>query len=226
MDMKNFPAIGVFNRDLTTSADARVVGWTSVNNLQKMSYACGFCRNFISNDKGYTLVGMVAQRQIAIAYIHICHICHNPTYFDPNGLQFPAGSVGKRFDHAPSDVLDMYEQALRCLRADCLEATVMVCRRLLMALAYSLNAEEGKTFQYYVEYFVTCGAITTPMKPWVDKIREIGNFATHKMPKITQEQAENVVRFVEVVFDNVFEAPGKAGIATPFVWRVSTVDQS
>ena len=217
-----FPARNRLNYDMTVRhqmGEFRVGNWDQVIDLPKFSYTCGFCRNLISNARGYSLQGVLNAQPRRVAFIHICHICHNPTYFNPDGDQLPTGAVGKNFKHVPNEFLKVYSQALRCLRADCVEASVLVCRRLLMVIAYRLNAEEGKTFQFYVDYLVECDAITKSMKPWVDKIRQIGNVATHTIPSVSKSDAENVVKFVELLFGNLFEGPGDAEIPTPYLWR-------
>ncbi len=91
-----------------------------------------------------------------------------------------------------------------------------------MVLAWRLKADDGKKFQYYVEYLVFVGAISAPMKTWVDKIRTIGNAATHEIPEVSEEETKSVLKFVELVFENVFEAAGDAGVDSPFELRSST----
>lgn len=196
--------------------------------IRTMSFACGHCGNLISNGLGFQatvsyqqLIGSRMEKSAIVgAYIQICHVCGHPTYFDPRGDQQPLGVVGRRFKHVPDDLISTYYQAVRCLKARCLEASVMVARRLLMVLAWRLKADDGKTFQYYVEYLVSVGAISAPMKVWVDKIRTVGNAATHEIPSVVEDDAKAVLKFIELVFENVFEAAGEAGLASPFELRV------
>lgn len=203
--------------------------WGAVQEIPQLSYTCGFCGKHISNRHGYYALvtydtsGLPNQRgnsvQGAAAYIYVCHICGGPTYFSTEAEQLPIGIGERVFVHVPPDLVAAYQQSIRCLKAGCLEACVMVARRLLMVLAWRLNADEGKKFVEYVNHLVAVGAISAPMKVWVDKIREIGNAATHEIPSVTGDDAKIVVRFVELVFDNVFEAAGGAGVASPFSLR-------
>lgn len=197
--------------------------WGNAQGIAMMSYTCGHCGNLVSNNNGYVASGNYRKGASLfsgnVAYIQLCHICREPTYFAYDGSQYPVGTAGRSFKHVPGDLIDIYIQAQKCLKADCFAASVMVARRLLMILAWRLQAADGLTFQKYVDHFVDCGAISPAMKGWVDKIRKIGNASNHEIPDTTQEDAQNALRFVELIFDNVFEAPTAAGIPSPFNLR-------
>lgn len=194
--------------------------WRNAEGISALSYVCGHCGENISSNLGYrasTVIANVAYDRAA--FIHVCHKCSQPTYFSHTGRAYPGATVARSFAHVPPDLVDAYQQICRCLGANCLEAGVMVARRLLMVLAWRLGADEGKSFQHYVDFFVQCGAISAPMKVWVDKIREVGNATNHSIPHVSIDDAKNVVRFVELILDNVFEAAGVAGVASPFSLR-------
>lgn len=198
----------------------KIQTWANCSELPKISYTCGYCGNLISNARGYFATIALERVSRQSTYIHVCHICQQPTHFNSNGEQYPIGTVGRAFKHVPDDLLREYIQTQKCLKAECLEASVMVARRLLMVLAWRLNADEGKSFQDYVEHFVAVGAISPAMKVWVDKIRQIGNASNHKILSVTQDDAKMVLQFIDLIFDNVFEAPASAGVASPFTLRV------
>ena len=201
--------------------------WAGVQNIPQMSYTCGHCGSLVSNNHGYLATVLYEtpagsgrnNLSSAGAYIHLCHICEGPTYFAFDGNQYPVGTAGRSFRHVPPDLVDVYAQAQKCFKAECYAASVMMARRLLMVLAWRLQAADGLSFQKYVDYFVECGAISPAMKGWVDKIRQIGNATNHEIPDTTQEDAQNALRFVELIFDNVFEAPSAAGVSSPFNLR-------
>lgn len=124
--------------------------------------------------------------------------------------QVPGPRVGETVNHLPEDVAALYNEVRDCIAAGALTAAVLTGRRLLMNVAATHGADDGKPFAFYVDYLVKEQHITPAMKPWVDQIRTLGNEATHELPAVTQEQAMSMVAFVGMLLKVVFEYPALA----------------
>ena len=68
----------------------------------------------------------------------------------------------------------------------------------------------GKGFVDYVNDLEGGGFIAPPNKPWVDKIRTLGNEATHDLPAMTKEQARMALDFSAMLLKTLYEYPARA----------------
>jgi len=117
-------------------------------------------------------------------------------------------------DHVASqEVENLYEEARNCMKVSAYTAAVMCCRKLLMNVAVSEGADEGKTFAYYVTYLADEGHIPLKAEAWVDHIRDKGNEANHEIQIMSREDAERLVRFSEMLLRIMYEYP--AEVAKP-----------
>ena len=87
----------------------------------------------------------------------------------------------------------------------------MLARKVLMNLAVLEGAQENKPFLYYVNYLADNGFVPKKGKPWVDKIRELGNEATHEIKLVSAEDAKDVMFLIENLLRFNFEMTGGAG---------------
>jgi len=183
------------------------IEWRGVGTMQSHSYTCGFCNNPIASNVGYFAVmsaGSVAGR------IYICHFCHKPTYFDVGSHQTPGSSYGNPVPNISSEeVAELYEEARSCMKVSAYTATALCCRKLLMSIAVAKGATEGLKFAQYVDFFATDGIIPKDSKEWVDHIRDKGNDATHEIPNISKEDAEDLIRFSEMLLKIIYEFPSR-----------------
>lgn len=87
----------------------------------------------------------------------------------------------------------------------------MLCRKLLFHLAvnFGLPAQDDKgrapTFSASVQQLEDSGIITVRMRPWVDRIKDVGNEANHVIAPIDEETAMDVARFTEQILRLSFE---------------------
>jgi len=106
---------------------------------------------------------------------------------------------------------EVWEEARSCLAVGANAAAVMLCRNLLLhvAIGNGLSPEDDKgrspNFDVAVNHLQSVGVITVRMKPWVDRIREVGNQANHKLEAISAEQALDVARFTEQLLRLAYE---------------------
>lgn len=76
-----------------------------------------------------------------------------------------------------------------------------------MNLAVHHGAAEGLPFVKYIDHLEEQGYIPPNGKVWVDEIRKKGNLATHDLPTISQEDASQILNFVEMLLRFSYEFP-------------------
>jgi len=109
----------------------------------------------------------------------------------------------------------LWEEARVCLAAGANVAAAMVCRKLLLhvAVAHGLPAKNDKgwapNFAQAIAHLEAEGLITRKMRPWVDRIKEVGNDATHEVTAVSAEQALDVATFMEQLLVLAYELDAK-----------------
>jgi hypothetical protein len=175
---------------------------SSGGKLQRKAYICGYCDRSVGSNHGY-----YANRG---GQINICPNCQNPTYFSETGDQVPGSAFGGHVDHiASADVDNLYEEARNCMKVSAYTAAAMCCRKLLMNVAVSEGADEGKNFAYYVKYLAEEGHIPPKATTWVDHIRDKGNDANHEISIMNREDAERLIKFSEMLLRIMYEYPAE-----------------
>ena len=91
------------------------------------------------------------------------------------------------------------------MKVEAYTGAVMLLRKILMNVSVENGAEEGKKFQYYIDFLYDKGIIHIKQKLLTDKIRTIGNEANHKIEAITKETAENTFKLTEHLLLNNYE---------------------
>ena len=66
---------------------------------------------------------------------------------------------------------------------------------------------KSKQFIYYVNYLSDNGYVPPNGKVWVDKIRNLGNEATHKLEVKSKEDAELAITFTSMLLKFIYEFP-------------------
>ena len=94
-------------------------------------------------------------------------------------------------------------------------AAVLTCRKILMHAAVSHGAEEGETFQAYVDWLVAEGHVPKKGKEWVDEIRKQSNVANHEIQTVDRADAEKMITFTGMLLKMVHEFPGRLNPPTP-----------
>lgn len=188
----------------------KIYSWRDAKTLESQKYTCGYCDNPLASEKGFT--SNDSNRGTTTGYIYICHHCGKPTFLDlVRGTQTP----GERFGN---DVLgidnkgvkDLYNEARDCFSKNAFTATVLSCRKLLMHIAVAKGDSEGKNFIDYVEYLSQKGYVPPDAKIWVDHIRTKGNEANHEIVIMSEEEAKDLISFVEMLLKLVYEFPASS----------------
>ncbi len=183
--------------------------WNHAGNLPSREFNCGHCGAQIASERGYSTQGInVTAAGPRHGYIYICHKCTRPTFFDLEGNQVPGTPFGESLPEIDNrSVNDVYEEARRATSANCYTAAVLCCRKLLMHIAVAKGAVPGETFADYVDYLANKNFVPPDARAWVDHIRKMGNEANHDIVIVKREDAEELLKFVEMLLTLVFVFP-------------------
>ena len=184
--------------------------WQSLGTYSSCSYTCGYCGNPLASEKGY--YARHPSTQQPTGYIYVCHHCEKPTFFD---LTTNTQTPGKRFGNDVAGIDDqgvasLYAEARDCFSKNAFTATVLSCRKLLMHIAVAKGDASGKNFIEYVEYLSAKGYVPPDAKTWVDHIRTKGNEANHEITIMSEEEAKDLIAFVEMLLKLVYEFPASS----------------
>jgi hypothetical protein len=189
------------------------ITWAKAQGIPATDYTCGYCGREVSASFGW-LGRNLDHRQLTTAFrdvqafvLAIWPRCAHPTYIKGH-IQIPPVFFGDEVEHLPRDLAEPYREARDCVGGN-YTAGIMIGRKLLMNVAVSKGAEANQTFAAYVTYLLDQHLITPDMQPWVDEIRELGNEANHEIPAATKEQAGDLITFLGVLLNIVYEYPGR-----------------
>lgn len=152
--------------------------------------------------------------------IYICPDCARPTLLVVDGsIQIPGVRPGREISGLPGDVVDLYGQARDAYANQSYTAAVLAIRKILMHIAVEKGAAAGQTFVTYVDHLVANGWAPPGSKPWVDHIRTRGNEENHEIVLATQDDATELLAFLEMLLTFMYEfpsrVPGTAGSPPP-----------
>ena len=183
-------------------------GWQQPQTLENKAFICGFCNRTVASERGYLINEHNIDRPfLRKGGIYICPNCENPVFHAPGGRQYPSPPFGSPVPHVPKELNDLYKEARRCTSENCFTAAVLLCRKMLMNIAVQEGAEEGLSFMKYVNHLSDKGYIPPNGKHWVDHIRKKGNEATHEIALMNQEDARDLLSFVEMILRFIYEFP-------------------
>lgn len=129
-----------------------------------------------------------------------CPVCLKGAVFD-NGTMYPSAVPLRMPEGLPAADRAIWDEARACLGVGANAAAVMLCRKLLLhiAVASGLPAKNDKdrspNFLQSVEHLQAQGIVTVKMRPWVDRIKDIGNDANHELTPIARGDAMDVATF-------------------------------
>jgi len=101
----------------------------------------------------------------------------------------------------------LYEEARRCTGQNCFTGAVLLCRKMLMNIAVQQGAAEGLKFIEYVNHLAQAGFVPPNGKHWVDHIRKKGNEATHEIAVMSEQDARDLLSFIEMLLRFIYEFP-------------------
>lgn len=186
------------------------MNWYDLKALEGRSYTCGYCGRGVGPNTGFW-----ARPEGSGHFIYICSFCRRPTYFEPDGTQYPGVAYGTEVEHLPEAVRRLYDEARNAMSVNAFTAAVMTCRKVLMNVAVTEGAKPGKSFADYVKWLADEGYVPAKGRTWVDRIREKGNEANHEIPDIDRTDAEDILSFTEMLLKVNYEMPARAAPAAP-----------
>lgn len=128
-------------------------------------------------------------------------------YYD---IQIPGARFGSSVNSVPKEVNDVYEEARSCYATNAFTGTVLLCRKLLMHVAVDLGAKDNLRFIEYVNYLNDHHYVSIKSDKWIDQIRKYGNEATHEIQVNTQQDAQMILKFCEMLLKMNYEYPAIA----------------
>lgn len=188
--------------------------WLRLQDLPKKTFICGFCTSRVSSIKGFKLGQQPDGSGPQIGGLYICPGCGGPTFFAPDGSCYPSPSFGNNVNNVPPDLDALYNEARRCSSRNCYTAAVLLCRKMLMNMAVQQGASENAKFIDYVNFLANSGFVPPNGKHWVDHIRKKGNEATHEIALMDEQDARNLISFVEMLLRFIYEFPSMVPIET------------
>lgn len=105
----------------------------------------------------------------------------------------------------------VWNEVRECLAVGATTASVMLCRKLLLhiAVTHGLAAKNAKgwapTFKGIVDHLESQGLVTKRMRPWVERIRDVGNEANHELQPVSANEALDVATFTQQLLALAFE---------------------
>lgn len=180
-------------------------GGSSYSPTDKSAYATGDCPFCQAHQFG--VVALTSKSDVVWGRCVSCGkgVVANEGVISPSTLPLrePAG--------LPEVEQRVWQEVRQCMSVGANAAAVMLCRKLLFHIAVTngLPSKNDKgwapNFQACTDHLLTEGLITARMRPWVDRIKDVGNEANHEIVPITKEQAEDVTMFSQKLLELAFE---------------------
>lgn len=196
--------------------DSYDVSWFQLQLLVSHSYKCPYCQQFVSSEHGYTFTvtkkNDTGNKITTNGDVCICPSCSSPTILI-GSTQIPGIAEERSVSYLPDDINTIYEEARTCMSHNCFTSVAMLCRKIIMNVAVEKGAKEGDKFASYIDFLESEHYTPKDSKLWVDKIRTLGNGATHKIDIISQETAKTILKFTRVLLMIMYELPNEASIS-------------
>lgn len=158
---------------------------------------------------------IVDQSSGAIKYhIHKCPECFMPVIIGLDGKIIPQSQLLPFEDvrFLPESIENLYNECRKSYQNECYHSVIMVSRLLLMHIAVDKGDVPGRKFIQYLDYLEAEGYIGSQNKPWVDRIRTIGNTYTHELVDASKEDAEKEILLLKQLLGNIYEMPRLAAV--------------
>lgn len=183
------------------------ITWSHQMTLASRRYSCGGCGQSIASEKGWS--GTEERRGIPVL-TYICHNCGKPTFFGPDGSQWPGVPYGDDVQHVTdADLMQLYDEARRAYSAGSFTCVTLACRKILMHVAVAKGARPGESYASYVSYLVNNHYVPPGAEGWIGDIRETGNEANHDIILSTAPTAQRLLDFVAMLLKFIYEFPAR-----------------
>lgn len=197
----------IYNLDILNKEDNTLDNWRSQVKMSA-SYTCGYCGLRVNSEKGLNIDDSTRwEHYLDNNYgVYICTNCKLPTFIYGD-IQVPGNEFGNSVSNVPEEVNNVYEEARKSFSVGAYSGVILLARKLIMHVAVSFKAEEGKTFAYYVQYLSDNNYISVRSNGWIDEIRKMGNQSNHEIEINTKDDAEKIIKFCEMLLKTNYEYP-------------------
>jgi len=194
----------------------------AINGKKSVSCTCGWCNNKVGLDiirqiyhtvrvnKGSTTYPVYSDENYIDYYYGLCPVCTKPLIYDfQTKGTFPPNSEFSMIEFLPDNLNALYEETRNAFSVSAFSACLLLCRKIIMHIAVDLGAKENKNFVDYINFFVEENYINKKTRDWVDKIRSYGNDQNHQIIIGVKDNAENIIKFTEMLMRIIYEFPNK-----------------
>lgn len=178
-------------------------------NPQHRDYRCGACG---SNTSGRVLCDVTRPSDGAKVQWCLC-ACDRmePSVFvhkDGDDLtQLPMPRMFVSESNWPPDLAKLYDEAAMSFSAGAHTGTAMLCRKILMATACHEGDDDGKKFVQYVDYIINKVFTFPKAKAAIERIKDIGNEANHKLDFVSPDDAKRAMQIVTYMLNTIYSLP-------------------
>jgi hypothetical protein len=173
---------------------------------------CGRC--------GGTQMGVLAMTSEGEVKWLRCMSCNSPAVNDA-GTVYPTSTPLSDPLGLPNGEARVWREIRSSLGVGAYTGAVMLCRKLLFHIATTHGLEEKKSngfapsFAEALNYLEGQELITSRMRPWVNRIKDVGNGVNHELEPVTPQQAMDVATFTEQLLRLAFEMDAIMARAEP-----------
>lgn len=178
--------------------------WVSPDPVRSRSYQCGYCDQRVGSDQGFRID---RRGDGQVGGIYLCPSCSGPTFFAPDGRQFPRASAGHTVEHVPRALNQLYEEARSAVSYQCYTGAVLLCQKILRHVAISRGADASASFFDCVIYLDENGYLPPDGTHWVNHIGQQNRDTGRQIRVRGSEDAEDLLRFTEMMLRFNYEFP-------------------
>ena len=178
--------------------------WVSPDPVRSRSYQCGYCDQRVGSDRGFRID---RRGDGQVGGIYLCPSCSGPTFFAPDGRQFPRSSAGHTVEHVPRALNQLYEEARLAVSYQCYTGAVLLCQKLLRHVAMSRGADPDASFFDCVIHLDENGYLPPDGTRWVNQIGQQNRDTGRQIRVKGAEDAEDLLRFTEMMLRFNYEFP-------------------
>jgi hypothetical protein len=108
----------------------------------------------------------------------------------------------------PSEIAQVFQEAVRAMHADCPRAAAVMARRTLEAMTVDKGVTKG-TLADRLNGLAAKGVLLPTLADWSKEVRLVGNTGAHFDPigSVSKEDAEDLISFVRELLRYLYELP-------------------
>lgn len=138
-------------------------------------------------------------------YWLLCTSCADGSVLTKSGVVYPTSNQKPILQGLPSETEKAFEEAHGCFTIKAYTSCELICRKILMHVAVDKGANQGDTFENYINHLEIKGYVTPSMKPWVQLIRLNGNESTHELKSPDELRAKSTLTFTSELLRLVYD---------------------